>query len=113
MRHPTDPPQPHKAAAVLGRLAAAGLIAPGEAEIALAAAAADTQGADRAGLRPRLIHEFHERGGGAHLPPFVGAAQRRESLRATPASLPRPETIPPRAWLYGAFLVRGFVSVLA
>jgi hypothetical protein len=34
-------------------------------------------------------------------------------LTAIPAALPDPATIPPREWLYGAFLVRRFVSVLA
>ena len=114
MRHPTDPPSPHRAAAVLGRLAAAGLIAPAEAEIALAAAAAtDRQGADRAGLQARLIHELHDHAGPGFRPPWIGDSHRQEPLHALPASLPLPENIPPRAWLYGAFLVRGFVSVLA
>lgn len=35
------------------------------------------------------------------------------ALRATPAALPPPESIPPREWLYGARLIRRFVSVLA
>jgi hypothetical protein len=34
-------------------------------------------------------------------------------LVAVPAALPDPAGIPPRAWLYGTRLVRGFVSVLA
>ena len=80
MRHPTDPPQPHRAAHFLGKLAAAGLIAPQEAEIALAAAAHEAQGADRAGLqrvtrpRPRrercgaLIPAPSRREGGAPVP---------------------------------------------
>jgi hypothetical protein len=34
-------------------------------------------------------------------------------LTATPASLPAPESIPPREWLYGTRLIRRFVSVLA
>ncbi len=33
-------------------------------------------------------------------------------LVAVPAALPEPGAIPPRAWLYGTFLVRGFVSLL-
>ena len=33
-------------------------------------------------------------------------------LEACPARLPDPSAIPPRAWLYGTRLVRGFVSVL-
>lgn len=35
------------------------------------------------------------------------------ALEALPARLPDPASIPPRAWLYGTSLVRGFVSVLA
>lgn len=35
------------------------------------------------------------------------------ALVATAASLPPAESIPPRAWLYGTRLIRGFVSVLA
>jgi hypothetical protein len=34
-------------------------------------------------------------------------------LAADPATLPPPETIPPREWLYGTRLIRRFVSVLA
>ena len=112
MRHPTDPPQPHRAAHFLGKLAAAGLIAPQEAEIALAAAAHEAQGADRAGLQARLLHTLHDHTGHAHLPPLL-APQPEMALDAIPAALPPPQAIPPRAWLYGAFLVRGFVSVLA
>ncbi len=113
MQHPTDPPRPHRAASVLGRLASAGLIAPHEAEIALAAAAQEAAGADRAGLQARLLHTLHSHTGHAHLPPLIGEAQRQEPLHAIRAALPPGPAIPPRAWLYGAFLVRGFVSVLA
>jgi hypothetical protein len=41
----------------------------------------------------------------------VAAAPR--ALAAEPAALPDPATIPPREWLYGARLIRRFVSVLA
>jgi hypothetical protein len=34
-------------------------------------------------------------------------------LAAAPADLPPPDAIPPRQWLYGTRLIRGFVSVLA
>ena len=33
-------------------------------------------------------------------------------LVATPAALPAPESLPPRAWLYGTALIRRFVSLL-
>ncbi len=110
MRHATDPAAPHKAAAVFGRLAAAGLIAPGEAESALAAAAADAPGANPGGLRARLLHSFHDV---AHFSAATAQPEAPAPILAAPAALPVAERIPPRAWLYGAFLVRGFVSVLA
>ena len=43
----------------------------------------------------------------------VAPATASTSLCAEPASLPSPETIPPREWLYGHRLIRRFVSVLA
>ncbi|MCX7383231.1 MAG: AAA family ATPase [Alphaproteobacteria bacterium] len=114
MRHATDPAAPHKAAAVLGRLAAAGLIAPGEAEVALAAAAADAPGANPHGLRARLLNTFHDVNTfTAGLTPAPANTQSAPPIAAVPAALPIAESIPPRAWLYGTFLVRGYVSVLA
>jgi hypothetical protein len=35
-----------------------------------------------------------------------------EPLKLLPAELPDPRTIPPREWLYGTLLIRGFVTVL-
>jgi hypothetical protein len=40
-------------------------------------------------------------------------ARQAPPLLATPAALPEPGDIPPREWLYGARLIRRFVSVLA
>ncbi len=114
MRHATDPAAAHKAAAVFGRLAAHGLIAPGEAEVALAAAAAEAPGANAGGLRARLLNTFHDVtafAAGAPAPP-VGTPGPAP-IAAVPAGLPDAEQIPPRAWLYGSFLVQGYVSVLA
>jgi hypothetical protein len=54
---------------------------------------------DKGGFRPRL----------------VGSAEHDASqppLKLYPARLPDPCSIPPRQWLYGTHLIRGYVSVL-
>ena len=117
MRHPRDPESAHIAAALFGRLAADGLLRPGEADAALAAAAANAEGVDQQGLLIRLRH--------AHDDARIGHERdlAREARFAVPppptpfiahaAILPDAENIPPRAWLYGTRLIRRFVSVLA
>ena len=56
----------------------------------------------------------YERGG--FRPRFVDSSEREQEpkppLVLHPASLPDPTTIPPRQWLYGTQLIRGYVSVL-
>lgn len=42
----------------------------------------------------------------------VGGMDDRPPLVLRPARLPLPSTIPPRPWLYGTQLIRGFVTVL-
>jgi len=56
MRHARDPAAAHRAAAVFGRLLAAGLLDPGEPEQQLRQTAANAAGVDRSGLQSRLLH---------------------------------------------------------
>ena len=58
------------------------------------------QAYESGGIRPRLV------GGTEH------AQQDKPPLVLHAARLPDPKTIPPRQWLYGTQLIRGFVSVL-
>ena len=115
MNHKSDPAAAHKAAIRLAAMVDAGLIAGAEAEAALAAAAAATPGANVPGLRARLIHTLHDAAGNGpkslFAPPPLILPPR--PFAAVAATLPLEENIPPRAWLYGNFLVRGYVSVLA
>lgn len=55
---------------------------------------------DKGGFRPKLK--------------VVGSEQEqpRAKLKLHPARLPDPCSIPPRRWLYGSHLIRGYVSVL-
>ena len=53
--------------------------------------------------------EYDGPGGGRHVD---GENVVRLPLRATRARLPDPSSIPPRPWLYGTYLMRGFVSLL-
>jgi len=120
--HKLDPKPAHAAAALFGRLEAQGLLKPGEAQSALAAAVESSTGVDPLGLATRLNHTLadtraatardilREERFAAARPP---AAPPPPPLTAVAASLPDPETIPPRAWLYGSRLIHKFVTVLA
>ncbi len=55
---------------------------------------------ERGGVRPRLV-------GGTEIAP-----EAKPPLVLHPARLPDPAAIPPRQWLYGTQLIRGFVTVL-
>ena len=41
-----------------------------------------------------------------------GKVVKLDALRIKPARLPDPKTIPPRPWLYGRHLIRGFITVM-
>lgn len=59
-RHPLDPPVQHRAAAVFGRLIAAGLLTREECLPHLVRAGLRTHKVDPAGLRARLAHTLHD-----------------------------------------------------
>jgi hypothetical protein len=63
----------------------------------------------------RSGNRFQKPEGNVHPLPFVGtvgSAADKPELSFTAARLPDPETIPPRPWLYGTQILRGYVSVL-
>lgn len=59
-RHPLDPPAQHRAAAVFGRLIAAGLLTGEECLPHLVRAGLHGARVDPAGLRARLAHTLHD-----------------------------------------------------
>jgi len=95
MRHRLDPPAAHATAALLGRLAAAGLTDWPDARALLAPAIAAAGAVDRSGLAARLAHAFadaradaarHRRFAGRRirtaLAPLLDAGAGRESILA-------------------------------
>lgn len=114
-----DDPAHHKAASDAGRLAGMGRI-DGAAvlPVLIAAAQAASPGRDAMGLFTRLTHSFDDAARDAAAAIAREARMARPAitelapLRAVAASLRAPGEIPPRAWLYGRRLIRGFVSVM-
>jgi hypothetical protein len=97
MRHPLDPPAQHRAAALLGRLAAQGLIDTNEALPALLDAAFRAAPfVDRSGLRARLAHRL------ADSRAAWESARRRAAFAIRSALTPLIAARAPRAALFAA-----------
>jgi hypothetical protein len=105
-----DPYGAHDNAEFLAGLTARGLLREDEAAQGLEAMAIHS--ADPVGLHAQVRHTYTQSLIEHGYLPLPGSATK-PPLDAVPARLPEPEKIPPRPWLYGDFLVRGFVSVLA
>lgn len=68
---------------------------------------------DEAKFREEIFRARDEGGARPRMKVVGGKdADKREPFKLHAARLPDPETIPPRRWLYGTRLIRGFVSVL-
>jgi hypothetical protein len=110
MRHPLDPPAQHRAAALLGRLAAQGLIDTNEALPALLDAAfCAAPSVDRSGLRARLAHRLADSRAAweaarsraafaihSALAPLIAARASRAALFAAADEVDRAQALLPR-----------------